>query len=138
MGSFRLIEHTADMGIEALGETREELFMQAARGLVAALGAETRGEVREEKAVNLQGEDGAELLVLWLNEILYLLEIQGFFPVAFKVETADEHRLRAAVGGEPFDPERHPLEREVKAVTYHRLSLEHLESGWFARVYVDL
>ena len=138
MGSFRLIEHTADMGIEASGETLEELFAQAARGLMAAIGGDATGEVREDRQVELQGEDGPELFVLWLNEILYLLEIQRFFPVRFRVERAEGHQLRAMVGGEPFDPQRHQIEREVKAVTYHRLSLERGEEGWHARVYVDL
>ena len=46
--------------------------------------------------------------------------------------------LTAAARGEPFDPERHPLSHEVKAITYHGLIVESSEGGWLAEVIVDI
>jgi SHS2 domain-containing protein len=46
--------------------------------------------------------------------------------------------LRAQVRGESFDPARHPVEREVKAITYHQLSVARDTAGWWTRLYVDL
>jgi SHS2 domain-containing protein len=138
MGTHRLLEHTADMGIEASGETLEELFAQAAYGLLEIIAGTPEPRSREEKSVTVEGGDTEELLVNWLNEILYLLEIQGFFPSDFEVEEVCGNRLRARVRGEPFDPQRHPVEREVKAVTYHQLRVEKSDGLWQARVYVDL
>jgi len=137
MGRYRILEHTADMGIEATGETLEELLIQAARGLMAIIsGAEALP--REERSVEITAGESGELLVNWLNEILFLFDSGGFFPAEFIIEEATENRIKALVGGELFDPERHPVDREIKAATYHQLKIERGEEGWKARVYLDL
>lgn len=138
MGQYRLLEHTADMGIEAVAETREELFAQAAYGLLEVIFGTPTGVARQEKALAVEGGDPEELLVNWLNEVLYLFEGKGFVPVDIEVEEVGWGRARARVSGEPFDPLRHPVEREVKAVTYHQLRVEKVDGAWQARVYVDL
>lgn len=138
MGTHRLLEHTADMGIEARGETLEELFAQAAYGLLEIIAGAPQALSRVEKSVTVEGGDTEELLVNWLNEILYLFEIKKFFPLDFEIEEVRGNHLLARVRGEPFDPRRHPVEREVKAVTYHQLRVEKTDGLWQARVYVDL
>jgi len=138
MRGHRLLEHTADMGIEASGATLEELFAEAAYGLMEIIAGAPQGLCREERSVVVEGGDEAELLVNWLNEILYLFEMRRFFPVDFEVEGVAWNRLHARVRGETFDPERHPVEREVKAVTYHQLEVKKIDGFWQARVYVDL
>lgn len=138
MGSYRLLEHTADMGIEATGESMEELFVQAACGLREIITSLTRGEAREERTVEVEGGDREELLVNWLNEILFLFESRGFFPADFAVEEVGPAKLRGKVWGEPFDPQRHLIEREIKAVTHHQLSVQRTDGGWRARIFVDL
>jgi len=138
MGSYRLLEHTADMGIEAVAESREELFAQAAYGLLEILSGSLEAAAREERIVEVQATDQEELLVSWLNEILYLFETKRFQPVDFEVEEVGWTAMKARVRGEPFDPERHPVQREVKAVTYHQLKVERNDGHWTARVYVDL
>ena len=48
-------------------------------------------------------------------------------------------RLRAVLRGEAFDPARHRIIREIKAVTYHQSSvLQTPEGGWVARVVFDV
>lgn len=138
MGEHRLLEHTADMGIEASGATLEELFAEAASGLLEIIAGTPQVVAREERRVTVTAGDTGELLVHWLNEILYLFESQGFLPLDFEIEEIRMNRLRARVRGETFDPQRHPLEREVKAVTYHQLLVEKTDGLWWARVYVDL
>ncbi len=138
MGEHRLLEHTADMGIEASGATLEELFAEAASGLLEIIAGTPQVVAREERRVTVTAGDTGELLVHWLNEILYLFESQGFLPLDFEIEEIRMNRLRARVRGETFDPQRHPLEREVKAVTYHQLRVEKTDGLWWARVYVDL
>jgi SHS2 domain-containing protein len=136
-GGYSLLEHTADMGIEAHGESLAELFEQAALGLLAILGAE-QSTGSEERLVEVSGHDVEEVLVNWLNELLYLVEIQAFLPAAFVFEAAGRQGLRARVQGEPYDPDQHGLEREVKAVTYHQLQVEQENGRWRVRLFVDL
>jgi len=138
MNSYRLLEHTADMGIEAHGATVAELFRQMALGLRAVVTACTDIRPQVERLIEVTASDREELLVNWLGELVFLLEARQFLPASIEIEAIDEHRLTARVRGEIFDPARHFLEREVKAVTYHQLRVEAGENGWSARVFVDI
>ena len=138
MSSYRLLEHTADMGIEATAATLEELYAQAAKGLIAIIFENPSGPAVSDRVIELNGSDLADLLVRWLNEILYLVEMDHFLPCRFALDPIRNHHLRASLQGFYFKPAEMPAEREVKAVTYHRLEVRSQASGWLARVYVDL
>lgn len=138
MGSHRLFEHTADMGIEASGDDLEDLFVHSALGLREMIFGESRAEPLEVRSVEISGDAEGELLVNWLNEILFLYETRGFFPDEFSIAEMKEGHLRGTIRGESFDPDRHGVEREVKAVTYHQLQVEKTDNGWHTRILVDL
>lgn len=135
---FRLLEHTADIGIEAWGVSREQVFIQAAKGLKRLMLGSSPVNHSQRYAVALDAEDSAELLVAWLNEIVYALEIRELAPAAFRINALDRKRLRAEIQGEPLDTTRHEIERQVKAATYHQLLMEEEAAGWHARIYLDL
>lgn len=134
----RLLPHTADMGIEAWAEQPEGLFVEAASGLKELLFGEVVIDCRREQAVRLEAQEQAELLVAWLNEILYQFEIGGLTPAAFRIEELGDRHLVATILGDHFDPGSHPLEHEIKAVTYHQVILAKRPDTWYGRVYVDL
>ncbi len=138
MNGYRLLEHTADMGIEATGEDLATLFEQAALGLREVITGCTDIDAQVEIAVEVSADDLELLLINWLSEVLYLFEIRNLLPADIVIDEIGETRLRARVRGEPVDPRRHPIDREVKAVTYHQLLVKQTEKGWRARVYLDL
>lgn len=135
---FRILDHTADIGIEAWGASREQVFIQAAEGLKQLMLGGSPVNRSQSYAVALDAEDSAELLVAWLNEIVYALEIRGLAPAAFRIAALDRKRLRAEIHGEQLDTTRHEVERQVKAATYHQLLMEEDTAGWHARIYLDL
>ena len=127
------------MGLEVTGGTLSALFVHAAEGLREMVFGDIGEEWPDrEERVALDGDDVEELLVSWLNEILYLFETRRLVPLAFRVEEVRLHGVSAAVEGATFDPNRFPVAREVKAITYHRLRLEQEPGGWRACLYVDL
>ena len=138
MNHYRLLEHTADMGVEGEAETLADLFQLMAQGVMKIVTDCVAIDASRRITVQVEGEDIEDLLVGWLSEVLYLLEGRGFLAADFKIEKIDENHLEAAVYGEPFDKNRHYLLREVKAVTYHQLGVEMIDGQWLARVYVDL
>lgn len=135
---FRLLAHTADIGLEATAPTRGELFAVAARGVRAMLFGASRAEPVLRLQVHLEAGDGAELMVAWLNELLCLCEMTRLVPADVQILHLAERELSAVVTGEPFDEARHVVERTAKAVTYHGLVVEERPGGWYARVYIDL
>jgi len=124
---FEEIDHTADVGIRAYGATASELFESAATGMFSLI-TDLRGvkPVGEEE-IRLTAEDLPNLLVAWLSELLFLHETQNLLFSAFEVRVRGT-TLEAKARGETIDKKRHELKLAVKAVTYHRLSVD-LEKG---------
>lgn len=141
---YRLIEHTADAGVEAEGATLEEAFAAAAEGMFAVI-ADCRA-VRPARtwSVRATAPDLPLLLHAFLEEILFLhltrrvlaarVEVRRLRPPAPGRPAAIWSRL----AGEPVDPARHELRVEIKAVTLHGLAVEPAGAGWRARAIFDL
>jgi len=85
------------------------------------------------------GDDAAELLVCWLQELLYRFETERLVPLRFEFAEAAPSGIRARVGFGRFDPKRHRASTEVKAVTYHELAVrEEADGTWSARMILDV
>ena len=124
MKRFRLIEHTADVGLAAEGTTLAEAFANAAYGLFSII-AELKG-VRETESRQLElSEDDAEALLFeWLNRLIYLFDTEMLIFKRFEITSLDERQLKAVCYGEQYDPSRHKLKIGVKAATYHLLRVD--------------
>ncbi len=138
MNLFRVLEHTADIGFEAFGANREELFAHAAQALIHLVVDLDSIRPSRELTVRAEGSDPPDLLVNWLSEILYLHDAEGWLFRDFSVQELGDNTITATARGEKFDRARHQAKLLVKAVTYHQLALEETPSGWRARVYVDI
>jgi len=137
MHTFDLMDHTADVGIRAQGDTLAELLVACAEGMFSIL--VEGGESREEMAVEIaiEADDAEGLVHAWLRELLFRFSAEGLFFRRFEIE-ASETRLRALCHGERFDPDRHHGGTEIKAVTYHAFRVEHGPDGWTAEVLFDV
>ncbi len=138
MQPFRVLEHTADVGFEAFGRTRQEVFANAGRALLNLIVDLNSIEPRDEVAIQVEAPDPPSLLVNWLSEILYLFDTEGWLFCDFEVRSLRDHSLSAIARGEKFDRARHQAKVLVKAITYHQLLLEQTPEGWRAQVYVDI
>ncbi|MEN3000918.1 MAG: archease [Armatimonadota bacterium] len=143
MGTFRIVEHTADKGLEVEAATLPELFATAARGLFHLMIDPDRYAPTEQSVLELHAPDLEMLMVRWLNELVYQFEVHHRLFSRFEVGVVEPQgegwRLRAQVGYRPITPEA--LEWEgapVKSVTYHGLTLQQRNGHWFLRFYVDV
>lgn len=133
-----MVDHPADLGIEATGGTVAQAFEQAALGLMSViLDADAVGPL-EERAITVVGADREQLLVRWLGEVLYLYDGERFAGREFRVTRCTETELSAVVRGERFDPARHPTKLDVKAITYHQISVSERAGVVTLRVYLDI
>jgi SHS2 domain-containing protein len=121
--SYRFVDHTADVMVEVEAPLREGLFSDAARSLFSILTDLDGIEPRESQQLRVEAEGWEQLLVTWLTELLFLYETELWLFSRFEILELEPHVLEAVAWGERLDAERHPIEREVKAVTYHRLGL---------------
>jgi len=135
---YEVFDHTADLGLRITAPSVEQLFAEAGQGLFSVIVANLDAvEAAERAEIRIEGERNAYLLFDWLNELLYIFDSSGMVLSEFEI-TMCEDGLEAVAYGEPLDAERHGLEHEVKAITYHKLDLEQTENGWQAQVIVDI
>jgi SHS2 domain-containing protein len=137
---YELIDHTADLGIKVEGDSLAQLFENAAFALIHLIFGQIPkpGEKTTTASVSIEGEDLSDLMVNWLSEVLYLFEGEKKIVCNIKVSDISENRLRALLTLIDFDREKHAVQCEIKAVTYHQLSVTQENSRWKATVIFDV
>jgi SHS2 domain-containing protein len=138
---YRFVDHTADVAAELTGRTLPELFVSAAQALTDTLTELSRVQPLVTQSVTLESGVLDDLLVDWLNELLYRFEVQNMLVSDATVEVEERDgrwHLRGTVAGEQFDPARHPSRVLVKSATYHGLSVQQSAHGWSARIVFDI
>ncbi|MFO0911957.1 MAG: archease [Pirellulales bacterium] len=135
---FEIFAHTADLGLRIRASDLNELYAEAGRGLLAVI-VRNPQDVRPDVAIEFQLEETQLdfLLVDWLTELLFAFESRHLLLARFEAELTDG-RLTAKAWGEPCDETRHQLEHEVKAVTYHGLTVRQVDGEWLAEVILDI
>jgi SHS2 domain-containing protein len=135
---YTILEHPADIGIEARGSSLKEAFQNAALGLVSIILDPSDIQQRETRSVTLAAADCEQLLVRWLSEILYLYDAQQFVGKEFIISQLTETDLSAIVVGERLSRDKHMTRQDVKAITYHQLLVDENAKGGLVRVFVDV
>ncbi len=135
---YEIFEHTADLGLRIRADDLNALFAEAARALFSVIVANP-DDVRplQQMTLEIEGRQRDELLRDWLGELLYTFHTSHLLFVEFDVDVGPAG-LKATARGEPIDANRHEIEAEVKAVTYHQLKVEQDDAGWLAEVIVDI
>jgi SHS2 domain-containing protein len=121
---FEILNHTADVGIIAYGADLKQAFANAAKGLFSLI--TDLGKVKEalHRDAELTAADEENLLVEWLNELIYQFATEWIIFKRFDIVQLDNTRLKARGYGEKIDKSKHRLKVEVKAATYHMLKVE--------------
>jgi SHS2 domain-containing protein len=129
---YEYFDVAADVGVRAWGTTLAEAFAQAALGVFALTIAPEGVAERERREVRAQGESPESLLVNWINECIYVHEIEGFAVRRVEVTTLNPALVHGILHGEVIDPRRHQLGTVVKAATFHQVAIS--EAGGHAEV----
>ena len=133
-----LFEHTADLGLRIRAADLNTLFAEAGECLLSSM-LDNPDAVRPVQSVtfNIPGTDRDFLLFDWLRLLLNYAEDQRFLCCKYELNVTDSG-LSGTAWGEPIDPTRHLLSREVKAITYHELKVVRDRDAWLAEVIVDI
>lgn len=134
--SYRLREHTADVAVEARGETLDDVFAAVADGLTAAM-CDDVPAAGERFPVVAHAESREALLFEYLDELIYQRDVRNVLPTAneARVHWRGEWVLEGYARGVPLEA---VAAREVKAVTYAEMRLEETDDGWEAYVVFDV
>jgi SHS2 domain-containing protein len=135
---YKLIDHTADFGIHVFGADAKDLFINAAHALFDVITDIDMLNGLDENNIRITGEDWPDMMVNWLRELLYLWSGKEVLVKTVQILSLTEKELSANVMTDPYDPDRHAVKIEIKAVTYHQIQVSSGLSGWEARIIFDV
>ena len=146
--NYSLIDHLSDIGIEVKAGSPGELFENAALGMFSIMYDLKDVEARKKVKVSVKGKKGTdieELLVSWLEKLLYVFETKNVLFCKFDITDIGIAKsvkfVKAFAYGEKVNLTRHKFFTAVKAPTYHMLKVEkNGKAGgiWTARVIFDV
>ncbi len=137
-GHCEIFEHTADIGLKAHADTLEELFAALAEGLADLICSRQQVEEAQSRNCEVTAEDIEALLVDFLWQVMSTIQFEHFMVSAVHIEKGDKTSVKAVLAGEPYDPKKHELATEIKAVTYHNLKVAQEDGRWTAQVILDI
>jgi SHS2 domain-containing protein len=135
---YELLDHTGDIGIRVWADTIKGLFAEAARALFDIITDRKKIVLRLRREIAVQGSGREELMAAWLNELLYLHDVDELLFGEFEIAEITPRRLKGAARGEKFAEDRHLLKTAVKAATYHLLEVKEEDGRWQARIIFDI
>jgi len=134
MKNYEILEHKADLKIRASGKTREELFLNMMLGMEESMKPET-GKEKITRKIKIKSLDTPSLLVDFLSEVLYLIQINKeiYKDIKFQKLTDKE------VEGELTALKAERFGEDIKAVTHHDLDIhQNQNKTWEATVLFDI
>ena len=136
---FKHISHTADIGLAITGSDYSAVFVNAAQAMFSLIGEIKRPAKKTvEYQVCLNASDQEELLVAWLSELLALSDINQIFFIYFQINSLSKTQINGCCKAVKFNQRNIQRKTEVKAVTYHQLSIKRDKQQITAKVFLDL
>ncbi|MCV7260847.1 archease [Mycobacterium shimoidei] len=132
----RSVPHTADLRIEAWAPTRDGCIKQAVLGAVESFVDTAVAGPTHTRRSRLTQERDDDLLVAVLEEVIYLLDVEGEAPVDLTLRDTGNS---VEVIFEMVDASTLPQVGAVpKAVSLNDLRLSHGDAGWRCLVTLDV
>lgn len=138
MKRYEQFPHTADIGVKVYGASLKELFENAAFAMFDII-ADLEGMAGEiVQNFELDAPSREELLVAWLDELLYKFCTKEIIFFKFQVDELGDNAMAAKAFGRPVGENRNRLKTEIKAVTYHDLAIKKTAEGYEVEIIFDV
>jgi SHS2 domain-containing protein len=133
--SHQFGEHTGEVRVHLSAPDFASLLAEAGRALAELLSEESPHPLDAPDRIVIPSADRAALLVDWLNELIFLSETRKRVYSVFELLVAnDRDGIVAHVQGWPASR----LRTQVKAATFHGLSVRDGPEGLAAEVVLDV
>ncbi|MBL7157834.1 MAG: archease [Candidatus Omnitrophica bacterium] len=138
MKRYEEIPHTADIALRVYGKDLKILFENAAFGMFDII-ADLDGLKRSISIdIKLKAPSKEELLVSWLDELLYNFYTKGIIFFEFEIASINEDEIIAKANGRLIGDNRNRLKREIKAATFHDLAIKEDSQGFSVEIVFDV
>lgn len=134
--SYKFLEHTADIKFLVEGETIEELFIESSKALIETIVGKTKSITKLKKEISLKGEDIENLLYQFLEEIIFLIDGEGFLTLSIENLKIKDNNLKATLIGD--NVKKYKSLNDVKAITYNSMSIKKLNNKYSTEIVLDV
>lgn len=132
---YKILEHPADVRMRALGETKEKLFINAAKGMMEILQSKIQTPPSKyQRNIRVKSVDLNALLVDFLSEVLYLIQTNKEIYDKIKFEEFTDNELEARLFGNKIES----FGEDIKGVTHHDLKIEQKNGLYEATILFDI
>ena len=135
---YRTFNRSSDLAVKIFGKTQAELFANSAFALFDIMTDVKTIDLRDQLPLEVEGADRDDLMINWMRELLYLYQGSGYLLKEFQVLEVKDNYIRGEVRGEKFDPDRHEIRRQIRAVVPHHGRMEKTGDQWTAQVVLEL
>jgi len=133
-----LLDHTADVGVRVHADSPTAAFAAVAEAMFDVMVDRDQIEEVQTWEVRVEAEGWEDLLVVWLEELLYRYEMDLLVPHRCHIEELSPTHLLATLHGDRLDRAKHDTGVQIKAVTYHQLMAEETPEGFVVQVIFDI
>lgn len=130
---YQELEHTADWALRVWAPDLAGLLEQAARGMLALCGVSIDTGARQTRHLELRAADQESLLVSFLGEVLHIMSEEKLAFDEFNIELQGSSLKTKLNGGHIIEQRK-----EIKAVTYHNLSIRATDHGLETEIVFDV
>jgi SHS2 domain-containing protein len=129
---YQKLPHTADAAIEVFGRSLDEVFVNAANGMLLIMEINIQEEDIRCENLSLTENDHESLLVAFLSEILFIVERKRC-----------PSNIQIKISGSQLDSTFHSFPiissgREIKAVTFNQLKIMYVNGQFKTRIVFDI
>jgi len=142
ISKFEEIDHTADIGILASGDSLPELMANLAFGMLHIVIEKTENQTNLNRTVRVESPSLGDLIVGWLSEVNFLLIVNHYLVTGIEILSIDQtfgnFILSANLYGTDSTSLESSFKTEIKAVTYHQLICEKRDDEYVGQVIFDI
>jgi SHS2 domain-containing protein len=138
---YKILEHKADIKIKVYGKNLEDIFKNAALAMAQILKhgpiQNERKLIQKKEKIKIKSIDRETLLADFLNEILAKSQItKNIYYVSYIMyrKLKEEVKLEAEIVSLPVEN----FDEDIKAVTYHDLSIKEKNGNLEATILFDI
>jgi SHS2 domain-containing protein len=135
---YEYFDAATDVGVHAWGDNLAACLRQCALGVFNLIVPTAGVRPVETREVAARGGAVHTLLVNWLNECLYVHDLEGFVVHDVEAPQVTPTGVHSVLHGEPADPRRHPRGTVVKAATSRGLEVVEAPGRVAVRVILDI
>ena len=138
MKRYEELSHTADIALRIYGSDLKELFTNASYAMFDVIADLEGMKSSVSVGIDVKAASKEELLVSWLDELLYNFYTKSIIFFEFDITSISESHIIAKASGRHVGENRNRLKTEIKAATYHDLEIKKKDERYSVDIVFDV